>query len=117
MGFVSWEGRVRTFQILSGIIVFFIVFFIAKSKGVLIQRLFFVIVSLIGMFFIAFPNLTTLIADRLGIGRGADLIFYLFIIFAWFWFVLMDRKLRFTERKLTLLIRHIALEHPFDGSK
>ncbi len=68
---------------------------------------------------IAVPGIVQEVATRLGIGRGADVVLYLFVLaFLWVSFFLYTRCLRL-EREITALTRHIAIreamaptEHP-----
>lgn len=55
------------------------------------------------------PKLTTDLADLLGVGRGADLLFYLFGVTALFLFVLLYSKIATLEARLTSLVRALAL--------
>lgn len=69
------------------------------------------LVTLFGLVLIGFPNLSSKIANALGIGRGADLVFYLFILFSWFWFMIIENKIRKSDEKITKLVRYLALKN------
>ena len=58
---------------------------------------------------VLWPRITELVADALGIGRGADLILYfaVAIMMAGFWKTYLN--LRMLRREVTVLVRHIAL--------
>ena len=59
---------------------------------------------------ILIPNATTEIANRLGIGRGTDLVTYLVALaFLWSWFY-FHQKITRTARHLTDLCRALAVE-------
>jgi small membrane protein len=62
-----------------------------------------------GAFFIAFPDVSTAVAHRFGIGRGVDFILYPLVI----WLVresLRNRRLRWEDgERLTQLVRAQAL--------
>lgn len=61
------------------------------------------------------PNLTAEIANAIGIGRGTDLVLYLFVVaflFAAFHFYSRSVK---TERQLTQVVRHIAVMEAKQG--
>jgi hypothetical protein len=58
-----------------------------------------------------FPNLLTQFANFLGIGRGADLIFYLSIIILFFIISKIYIKIEKIERNITKLVRKDALEN------
>jgi hypothetical protein len=58
---------------------------------------------------IAVPNLVQKVAELLGIGRGADVVLYLFVLaFLWVSFFFYSRCLRL-EREITDLTRHLAI--------
>jgi len=102
----------KLFQIILGILIIGGPLLISKIKTVLIQRLFYIIVTLTGFVFIIFPDLSSKIANILGIGRGADLIFYVFMLFSWFWFLAFSMKMRQSDRKITAIVRFLAVENP-----
>lgn len=69
-------------------------------------------VSVAGIVFILFPDLTTVIARWFGIGRGADLILYLFVVFTLFSLANQSARQRKLEREITELVRNVAyLDH------
>ena len=55
------------------------------------------------------PSFTQKIADLVGVGRGADLTFYLFAVAFVFFAVLTFSKLTRTTRDITELVRRLAL--------
>jgi len=61
------------------------------------------------------PELTTKVANLVGVGRGTDLLLYL--LTAVFLYVVMGFYLKFkdVERQLTLLVRHQALTEASRG--
>ena len=63
----------------------------------------------IGVALILNPEFTNQVAARLGIGRGADLMFYFFIIFALFHFATTAATIRRMQRDLTNLTQALAL--------
>jgi hypothetical protein len=56
------------------------------------------------------PELTTAVARRLGIGRGADLVMYLAILGGAAGFFLFYLRLVRIEGEITRLARHVALD-------
>jgi hypothetical protein len=58
---------------------------------------------------IAWPDVTVRVADAVGIGRGADLVFYcgVIVMIVGFWMVYI--RLRLLRRQLTLLVRKLAI--------
>jgi small membrane protein len=62
----------------------------------------------LAIFFILFPEYTNKIAHRLGVGRGADLLFYLCILLFFFVILKLFARIRRLEGHLTMLIREKA---------
>lgn len=61
------------------------------------------------------PGLPQGVADLLGIGRGADVVMYLFVLaFLWVSFFLYSCHLR-VQRQVTQLTRHIAIQEAQRG--
>jgi hypothetical protein len=64
---------------------------------------------------IAWPGLTQTLADALGIGRGTDLVFYLFVLAAvGVAFYFYSRLVRL-QRQVTQLVRHAAIREARRG--
>lgn len=63
----------------------------------------------LGVFLVSFPDVTTEVARRLGVGRGTDLMLYLAIVAGGFALLLLYARIRRVERKVTLLTRELAL--------
>ena len=63
-----------------------------------------------GVIFVMFNEVTDVIAHFLGISRGADMIFYLGILFLFFLILKLYSRLRRLEQKFTDLVRNKSLE-------
>jgi hypothetical protein len=63
-----------------------------------------------GLLFIAVPGLTTTMARMLGVGRGADLIFYLAILFFGFVCLKLYERIKKLESLLHQVIRDKAIK-------
>ena len=100
------------FQIIITLLIVVLLISISRSRVVILERFFYILISLIGLYFIFFPESASAIAKLVGIGRGADLVFYLFILFTWFWFSSSSLKMRRIERKITDIVRTMAIENP-----
>ena len=59
--------------------------------------------------FVLFPDLTQSLAHIVGIGRGADLIFYFSVLGLLYLFIVFDIRMKEKERQITELTRAIAL--------
>jgi hypothetical protein len=71
-----------------------------------------VIVLLLGAsVLVALPELTTRLAHRVGVGRGADLIIYLALLGYGFIVLVLISKIRSLETSIVDLARAIALAH------
>ena len=90
---------------------------ISRSRTILFERVVIVLITLAGVYFVLFPETSSNIAHLVGIGRGADLVFYLFIIFSLFWFSSISTKMNRTDRKLTEIVRANAVTNPVFGGK
>ena len=58
---------------------------------------------------IADPDIVVGLAQFLGIGRGADLVFYLSILFMFVAFFITYLRFRRVDEQLTKLVRHLAI--------
>lgn len=66
---------------------------------------------------IALPELVQGVAESVGIGRAADLVFYLFVLaFIGVSFYFYSRFVRM-QRQVTQLVRHLAIEHAQRGGQ
>jgi small membrane protein len=66
-------------------------------------------VSLLGFYFVWIPSHATGVAELFGIGRGADLILYLWVCISLIVLLNLHLKLRTQHELLTTLARSIAL--------
>ena len=74
------------------------------------DRLIILLFIFTGILLVITPDLTTAIAHRLGVGRGADLIMYLGLLMLSFFCVLLYARIRELKSSLTDLARWIALD-------
>lgn len=70
------------------------------------------IIWLVGGLCVLMPGLTMRAAALLGIGRGADLILYVFVLFFIMSFFYLYGKFKNIESDLTAIVRHLALTNP-----
>ena len=66
----------------------------------------------VGTYFVWAPEQATAVAEALGVGRGADLLFYLWVIITLALIMFMYLKIQRLSRRLTQLTRAVALAHP-----
>lgn len=67
------------------------------------------ITALVGMGMVWLPETATSIAHALGIGRGADLLFYCWVIITFVLLLNLHFKLRRHNDQLTVLVRELAI--------
>lgn len=66
-------------------------------------------IILVGFVFVWIPDITNAIAALVGVGRGADLIMYIWIVLNLLFILRLHIKLREQSEALTQLARRIAL--------
>ena len=81
--------------------------FVLRSR--IRDRVAMLLLALIGVVLVAWPGLSTDVANFVGIGRGTDLLFYLFIVFCLFRFVSQAASTRRLEERLTIAVREAAI--------
>jgi hypothetical protein len=84
------------------------VYYISRFRNALLDLLILGLFSSAAIFFILYPDETTIIANKLGVQRGADLLFYCCILFFLFVIIKLFAKIRRLERKMTEIIRQRA---------
>lgn len=92
-----------------GVIGIFI-YYILRVRSALLDLLLLGLLSGLAIFFILFPDHTNTIAQKLGVGRGADLLFYCCILLFLFIIVKLFARLRRLEATLTELVRQQAIK-------
>lgn len=60
---------------------------------------------------IAFPTLVTVVANAVGVGRGADLVLYVMVVASVFVWVGVYRRFHDLEARIVTLSRSIAIEN------
>ena len=65
-----------------------------------------------GLVFVWVPEQTTRLAESLGVGRGADLVLYLWVVITLALIVFLYLKIVQLSRRLTELTRALALTRP-----
>lgn len=101
---------IKALLVLAALLLF--VFFLRRSHTARLQafkRIGFTLFCLFGVIAVLNPDLMTWLANRVGVGRGTDLLLY--IVTVVFGFFALNTYLRFkdTERRLTRLARAMAI--------
>lgn len=68
------------------------------------------LVSIIGLWFVIVPSHATRLAEMLGVGRGADLALYFWIVINIFLLMSLQFKIFGLQRDITALVRHLAIQ-------
>jgi hypothetical protein len=97
-------------QIVLIVLVAALVVYVVALRSTLRDRVAMLVLALIGLVLVAWPGLSSSVAGFLGIGRGTDLVFYLFIVFCLFRFVSQSSATARLQRQLTLVVREQALQ-------
>lgn len=82
-----------------------------RGNSKLLNRLIVGALALFGIFMVLAPDTTTVIAEAVGVGRGADLLLYLAVIGFAFVTVLLYARLRQLEMALTRVVRAQAIQN------
>ena len=72
-------------------------------------KLLILLIAFLGIFAVLFPDYTTKIANFVGVGRGVDLIFYLFIIFFIFALYFINKSILTIKKNQAKIIEEIAI--------
>ena len=91
--------------------IFIGLYFIIRLKKRLLDIVLLFAMIACGIVFVLKPNVTNIIANRLGVGRGADLIFYVSILIFWFVSLKLYARIRKLEQLFTEVIRKDALNN------
>jgi len=65
----------------------------------------------VGFVFVWFPDWTNVVAAMMGVTRGADLLFYIWIVLSFGVVFFLYLKLVHVQRALTEVVRLLAIEH------
>lgn len=87
---------------------FLALYFITKLRNHVTDILVFLVLFLPGIIFVLVPEWTNIIAKRLGVGRGADLVFYTCILGFSFVIMMLYSKIRKIDQTITQIIRNKA---------
>jgi hypothetical protein len=102
-------------QVLFVAVLIFLVAYLFLLRTASTDRIVYLVCALVGILLVLAPDLSTDIAHALGIGRGVDLVVYLFILAGLFYSVTITSELKRLQRQMTALVRQIALDNPHQG--
>ncbi len=94
-----------------------IILLLPRFRRHMMAKLTMMVISLLGIVFILFPSLSNKLAQYVGVGRGADLIFYLFMVFSFLYGIFLYAKLRKIQQDQTEIVKNIAIQQAKDNRK
>ena len=86
-----------------------------RLRSTLADRLIYICLAVSGFVLVLYPDWSTSVAHRIGIGRGVDLVIYLFIVFSLFHYASNAARARQMEHAITALIREQAIASAVNG--
>ncbi len=86
-----------------------VVIYFRMLRSRLLDRMLVLAVVAVGAMLVAFPRSATLLANQVGVGRGADLVLYLSAAGGGFCLLLLLSKIRDLETRVTELTRELAV--------
>jgi|SRR5215217_3477063 len=93
--------------LVGGVVAIFL-YYIFRLRSAFLDLLALFVFSGLAIFFILFPQYTNTIAGKLGVGRGADLLFYICILLFLFLLLKLFARIRQLDKTLTELVRQQA---------
>jgi hypothetical protein len=78
----------------------------------LARRAVMLLVVVAGVVAVLWPNLTTMVATSVGVGRGTDLVLYVLVITFVYYALATSQRIHHLERSITLLTRELAISRP-----
>lgn len=97
-------------------VVFIAVYFFVRLRNSLFDLILILLLVCAAVVFILFPEITNQLAHNLGVGRGADLVFYTSIIIFWYVILKLYARIRKLEQVLTIFIRKKSIEEADEKS-
>ena len=89
-------------------------FYVSNKRSLLVDRITIILLIATGIVMVLFPEISVIIANALGIGRGADLVLYIFVVTSLFVFIYIISEQNRLLIKFTDLIRTHAIKNARD---
>jgi len=83
--------------------------FVRKTRSKGFNTVLLISAAVVSGTFILWPEITSKIAKMLGVGRGADFVFYISILVFWFVIIQLFSRVRKLEQRMTEIVRRDAL--------
>lgn len=87
------------------------IYYVIRLRKTILDLSLIIILMAIAVTFILWPDLTNKIANKLGVGRGADLLYYVCILLFSFALMKLFARIRRLEQQFTRMIREDALKN------
>lgn len=88
-----------------------------SARTVLRDRIIYLALTCTGVTLALYPELSTRVANLIGIGRGADLLLYVFVLFSLFHYASLASQLKRMEQQITMLARVLAINGALEGQE
>lgn len=85
--------------------------YLSFFRSILFDRMIALSIFLLLLFAVVFPDQTTVIANLVGVGRGVDLLLYLFAVGTLFTLIMLYTQISKTKQTQTEIIRSIAINN------
>jgi hypothetical protein len=96
--------------ILIVLLLFILISYFRRFRRHVIDKILICVMLLVGIIFVLYPEITNQIAHFLGIGRGADLLFYMAILGFAYLHMLLYAKIKKLEDQITTIVRKQSLD-------
>jgi len=96
--------------ILISAFLFTALYYFVRLRNRIADVLLLLVLVVAAVLFILFPGWTNFIAQKLGVGRGADLVFYLCIVLFCFVILKLYSRMRKLEQQVTEIIRKQSID-------
>lgn len=90
--------------------VFTALYFFVRLRNRIADVIILLLLAGAAVLFVLFPEWTNTIAKKLNVGRGADLVFYLFIVLISFIILKLYSKIRILEQQFTEIVRKKTID-------
>ena len=102
--------------LICGVVAIFL-YYLFRLRSALMDLVLLALFSGLAIFFILSPQSTTAIAHKLGVGRGADMLFYICILFFLFIVLKLFARVRRLEATITELVRQQAKKEALPAAR
>jgi small membrane protein len=92
-------------------IAFIAVYYFIRLRNSLFDIILLLLMIGVAITLVLFPDISNDIAHRLGVGRGADLVFYTSILIFWFIILKLYARIRRLEQTITQVVRKDAIDN------